>query len=229
MSRAPAPGHAAAFFDVDGTIVDGNVVRYYARIRTQTMPPPAQALWTACFALRVPGYVALDLASRARFQQALYREYRRFTPRELAERSRRHFERDLAPRLFPAALQRIGAHRNQGDHVVLVTGSLREIAAPLAVHVEATDLLAAELELVNGAYTGELAGGPLSGDRKARAVADYVARHGLDAARCHAYADSTDDVPMLAGVGHAHVVNPSGRLARAARRAGWEILRWKRA
>jgi phosphoserine phosphatase len=85
--------------------------------------------------------------------------------------------------------------------------------SPLASHVQATDLLAADLEVRDGAYTGKLRDGALAGDSKARAVADYVARHGLDAAACHAYADSRDDLPMLGAVGHAHVQ----RLAAAPR------------
>jgi len=224
----PDSSCVAAFFDVDGTIVEGNVVLYYVRIRTQWMRMRRRALWTAAFALRVPMYLALDAASRAWFQSTLYREYKRFTPEELASRARLHFERDMTSRLLPGAMERIQEHLQAGHRVVLVTGSLREIVSPLAAHVQATDLLAADLEVRDGAYTGKLRGGALAGDRKARAVADYVARNGLDAAACHAYADSKDDLPMLGTVGHAHVVNPKGRLQRTARRAGWEILRWER-
>jgi fatty acyl-CoA reductase len=222
-------GNAAAFFDVDGTLVEGNVVLYYVRIRTQWMRPVQRALWAAGFAMRVPGLVALDLASRTLFQETLYREYQRFTPDDLAARGRLHFERDMVGHLFPGALACIRAHREQGHRIVLVTGSLREIVAPLAEHVGATDLLAADLEVRDGAFTGALEGGALAGERKARAVTSYVDQHGLDASACHAYADSRDDIPMLAQVGHAHVVNPGGRLLRTAERAGWEILRWERA
>jgi alcohol-forming fatty acyl-CoA reductase len=231
LPESPIPGdtgNVAAFFDVDGTLVEGNVVLYYVRIRTQWMKPLQRALWTAGFALRAPGYVALDLASRSLFQSTLYREYRRFTPEDFAARARLHFERHLVRHVLPGAVECIRTHREQGHRVVLVTGSLREIVAPLAEHVGATDLLAADLEVRDGSFTGELRSGALAGKRKAQAVASYVEQHGLDAASCHAYADSRDDIPMLGRVGHAHVVNPGGRLARTAERAGWEILRWER-
>ena len=77
------PVPAAAFFDVDGTLLDGNVVRYYADLRTQDFSAAHAALWKAVFALRVPWLVALDRQSRARFQRALYRGYRHFAPAEL--------------------------------------------------------------------------------------------------------------------------------------------------
>ena len=45
---------AAAFFDVDGTLLSGNVVRWYVNLVTLRMPATARRLWTLGFALRVP-------------------------------------------------------------------------------------------------------------------------------------------------------------------------------
>jgi HAD superfamily hydrolase (TIGR01490 family) len=217
---------AAAFFDVDGTLLSGNVVRWYANLVTLHMPATARRLWTLGFALRVPYLFWLDRASRARFQAALYRGYRRFTPAEFEARAGQHFETHMRARLFPAALTRIDEHRQRGEAVVLVTGSLRPIVTPLAAAVGATDCVAAELEQRDGAYSGDLLHGALAGERKADAVGDWIARHGLDAAACHAYADSLDDIPMLRRVGLPHVVNARGKLARIAASEGWDMLRW---
>lgn len=222
----PAP--AAAFFDVDGTLVDGNIVRYYADLCTQDMRRLPAALWTAWFALRVPWLVALDRRSRARFQRTLYRGYRRFTPADLETRARRYCESHLARRLYPQALARLAEHASRGDRIVLVTGSLRPLVAPLAAQIGAQDVLAADLEVRSGRHTGDLAGEPLAGETKARAVLEHAASYGLDLQRSHAYADSVDDLHMLRSVGHAHVVDPPPVLRRAAEAAGWEILRWKR-
>lgn len=218
---------AAAFFDVDGTLLSGNVVRWYVNLVTLRMPATARRLWTLGFALRVPYLFWLDRVSRARFQAALYRGYRRFTPAELEARAGQHFETHMRQRLFPAALARIDAHQRRDEAVVLVTGSLRPIVAPLAAAVGATDCVAAELEQRGGAYSGALAHGPLAGERKAAAVSDWIALHGLDAGACHAYADSLDDIPMLRRVGLAHVVNASPKLARIAAAEGWDTLRWR--
>jgi HAD superfamily hydrolase (TIGR01490 family) len=217
---------AAAFFDVDGTIVEGNIVRYYARLRTSDMPRALGALWIAAFALRVPWYLVLDKCSRARFQRALYRNYVGISPADLEKRAEAHFREHLQPHLFPAALERIEEHRRQQHLVVLVTGSLRPIVEPVATCVHATELLAPRLVERDGAFTGELAGVPLAGQAKADAVSDFVRRHGLDPMSCHAYADSLDDAPLLDRVGHAAAVNPGPQLAKLARERGWEILRW---
>jgi len=219
---------AAAFFDVDGTIVAGNIVRYYANLRTLDFHPAARALWIGWFALRVPYYLALDARSRSLFQRALYRSYRGLAVADLERRALVHCERYLRPRLFPAAVARMREHQARGEDVVLVTGSLRPIVAPLAVQLGVAELISAEMESRDGAYTGRLVGEPLAAAHKAAAVRACVTRRGLDARTCWAYADSRDDIAMLETVGHAGVVNPDGRLARVAAARGWDILRWSR-
>lgn len=218
---------AAAFFDVDGTLLEGNIVRYYADLRTMDMPALRRSAWMAGLTARVPYYLALDAWSRARFQRALYRGYRHFRPGDFAARCRRYYDERLAARLFPAALVQLGEHRQRGDHVVLVTGSLEAIVAPLADSVQADAVVAARLEERGGAFTGRLQGEPITGARKAEAARDYARGHGFDLAHCHAYADSRDDLPLLRSVGHAHVVNPGSRLCRLAARHGWETHHWR--
>jgi HAD superfamily hydrolase (TIGR01490 family) len=176
----------------------------------------------------VPYNVILDRIDRGRFQQALYRNYRRYTPSELEALAREHWTRFLERRLFPAALERVRAHRDRHEPVVLVTGSLRPLVAPLASFLRADDLIAADLEVRRGAFTGAIAGGPLSAARKASAVQAWAAEHGVETRACSAYADSLDDLPMLRSVGHAHAVNPNSRLERIAIDSGWAVLRWNR-
>lgn len=219
---------AAAFFDVDGTLVAGNIVRYYVNLRTLELSPARRALWTALFALRVPYYLALDAWSRPRFQRALYGNYRGFSVAELERRARIHAETFLQPRLFPGAQAQVRLHQERGDAIVLVTGSLRKVVAPLAARLGASELLAPDMEECDGRMTGRLVDGPIAHARKAAAVVECVTRRGLDPSACWAYADSMDDVPMLGSVGHAGVVNPNPRLARLAVARGWDILRWSR-
>jgi HAD superfamily hydrolase (TIGR01490 family) len=219
-------GGAAAFFDVDGTLVAGNIVQYYADLRTMELSRAHRALWFATFALRVPWYLLLDTVSRGQLQRAVYGNYRGFDARELERRAQVYFDRVVRSRLFAGAVRRVREHRQRGDRIVLVTGSLRPIVAPLAAHLEANELLAADLEHRDGTCTGRLREPPLAHERKAGAVRDCMTRHGLDPAACWAYADSLDDVPMLAAVGHAGVVEPGRKLARIAAQRGWEILRW---
>lgn len=214
----------AAFFDVDGTLVDSDIVRYGVQIRTAEMSPLARTLWTGWFLLRVPLLVALDRISRAAFQRTFYRLYRGLPADALAERAEALLHDHVVPRLVPATLERLDRHRRRGHATVLVTGSLAPIVTPLADRLGVDAVLAPRPEIVDGVLTGSLADPPLAGERKARAVADWADDHAVDLAGSYGYGDSLDDVPMLEAVGRPTAVNPDPRLRARARDRGWDVL-----
>lgn len=222
MSRPPG-----AFFDVDGTVVASDIVRYGVHVRTAGKSPLGRAGWIAAFLPRIPWYLALDLADRGTFQRTFYRIYRGMTPPVLEERAEALFEEHVQPRLLPQAVDRIEHHREKGHRVALVTGSIRTVVEPLARHLGVDDVLAPRLEVAGGRFTGALDSPPLSGERKAEAVVEFADLEGLDRSRSWAYADSRDDVAMLAAVGRPSVVNPDRRLERIARERGWGVYRWE--
>ncbi len=53
-----------AFFDVDGTLLKGNIIRYYAFLRRREMGMIWRQIWSAGLMLRVPYYLIVDLISR---------------------------------------------------------------------------------------------------------------------------------------------------------------------
>jgi len=216
----------AAFFDVDGTLVASNIVRYGVAIRTQDMTPLGRLAWTAAYLWRVPWLIALDAIDREAFQRSFYRIYAGFEPGELERRADRMFEEFVRPRILPRAAARVAWHRQRGDRVVLVSGSVEPIVARLARHLGVPDTIAPRLEERDGRTTGALADGPVAGRRKAEAVADFARREGLDPALAWGYGDALDDVPMLERFGHPAVVNPNRKLERLARARGWDVFRW---
>ncbi len=216
----------AAFFDVDGTIVEGNVVRYYAYLRTRKMSPLRRALWVTLFLPKVPYYILLDSFSRRRFSQAFYRNYRNLSPDQLADLAQDHFRALMQPHIYPESLDQLREHRDRNDLILLVTNSLEVLVQPLADRIQASAMIAARLCQKGGAFTGELEGGPLTDRSKAEAIVSFGKEHQLDLSRCYAYADSLDDIPMLEAVGYARAVNPGRRLRRIALAKKWKILIW---
>ncbi|MGH7571696.1 MAG: HAD family hydrolase [Gemmatimonadota bacterium] len=220
-------GGTAAFFDVDGTLVDSDIVRYGVEIRTAEMPAPLRWLWIAGFLPRIPYYLALDRKSRSAFQRAFYRIYGGLSTDDLAARAEALFHHYIEPRIYAAGRARVSEHRRKGHRVVLVSGSVEAIVRPLAESLAVGDVLAPRLEAVDGRLTGALEGPPLSGDRKAAAVVGFAEAEGIDLEASFGYADSLDDRPMLEAVGRPAVVNPDRRLLEAALGRGWDVYRWK--
>lgn len=216
----------AAFFDVDGTIVAGDIVRYGVEIRTMDRSRLGRLAWIAGFLPRVPWLMALDAWRRAAFQRSFYRLYRGLPADELERRAQALFLSYVEPRIFPDAVERIERHRARGDRVVLVTGSVAPIVAPLAEHLGVSSVIAPRLAVEDGRLTGELEDPPIAGERKAEEMAEFAAGNGIDLAASVAYGDSADDLPMLELAGRAGVVNPRGRLLDQAMARNWEILYW---
>ena len=75
----------------------------------------------------------------------------------------------------------------------------------------------------HGVYTGRLVGDILHGPGKAHAIAKLAEAEGFDLAKCYAYSDSFNDMPMLTMVGNPVAINPDSKLRKYASENGWNI------
>lgn len=215
----------AAFFDVDGTLINANAVNYYLDLATHGVSPLRQGWMTARLAAKIPYYLLLDRIDRDRFNHAFYQNYRGFYLDDCQQWSQRYFHQVLESKLFPAALACIAQHRAAERQIILVTGSLDFIVAPLAEFLGAT-ALSTRLEIQAGQFTGRLVPPSLAGAGKVRCMQDLAHTQGIDLAQSYAYGDSKADLAMLQAVGNPVAINPDARLNRVALDRGWPIESW---
>jgi HAD superfamily hydrolase (TIGR01490 family) len=139
---------------------------------------------------------------------------------------------DIVPKLIervrPEARQLVEMHRHAGRATYIVSASPVELVNPLATALGMTGGVGTVSEIVDGVYTGRLAGPFCYGPGKVDAITELARWEGLDLAQCYAYSDSASDLPMLEAVGHPVVVNPDAKLERHARRNGWPIVIFSR-
>ena len=219
---------AAAFFDVDGTLVGCHIVHHYLYIRRRMLPPLMRPLWTGAFYLKAPYYLVLDKISRTRLNVVFYRNYAGLRGSEVRGYVQDNFEHVIRPHLFTEGYDCVGEHRRAGHRVVLVTGSIDFIMEPLARFLGADEVLAPKLVERDGRFTGELDGPPVGSEEKARRIRAYAVSHGIDLASSFAYGDSIADLPMLEQVGNPHAINADKPLEVAAQSRGWPTLRWSK-
>ncbi len=131
----------------------------------------------------------------------------------------------VAAWVAPAARVAIDFHRRAGHTIVLATGSTVYAARPVARGIGIEHVLASELEVSAGAFTGR-PGALCFGRHKVALAEAWAQRHGVALEASYFYSDSYNDLPMLERVGTAIAINPDARLRRHARRRGWEICRW---
>ena len=227
--------NVGAFFDVDGTLLPAPSLEWrfigYLLERDEISGERA-GRWLAGFA----GSFWRDLhgatVGNKRYLRGISEE--RVSEWERSLGAEFFCGRSLA--FFDEALRRIVWHRAQGHRVFLVTGTLgplaRVVARSLAARVFGeVEVCATELEVAPGAarvWSGRIAGSHMSGDAKLRAVTELAAHYGIELGRSYAYGDSAGDVPMLSAVGYGVAVNATRRLARVARKRGWQTCVWEK-
>src|SRR4051812_30133823 len=149
------------------------------------------------------------------------------TVEELQTVAEEIFDEAMAGRIWPGTRALAQLHLDRGERVWLVTAAPVEIAEIIARRLGLTGAMGTVAEHVDGVYTGQLVGEMLHGHAKAVAVAALAKRENLDLARCSAYSDSTNDLPMLSMVGHAFAINPDARLRAHAKVNGWRIYDYR--
>ena len=127
---------------------------------------------------------------------------------EVEEIAAEVYEESIAARIWPGTRAMAQMHLDVGQPVWLVTAAPVEVAGVIAARLGLTGALGTTAEHVGGVYTGRLRGDLLHGPAKAEAVRALAHEHGLDLARCFAYSDSLNDLPMLSLVGHPCAINP---------------------
>ncbi|WFE37008.1 HAD-IB family hydrolase [Micromonospora sp. WMMD998] len=220
---APDPT-AAAFFDVDNTMMQGASIYWLARGLASrnyfTTGDLARFAWQqARFRLLATEHAgAMSQAKEAAL--AFVRGWRVDDVERLTEEI---FDELMAPRIWTGTRGLAQRHLDAGERVWLVSAAPVEIGRVIAARLGLTGAIGTVAEVVDGAYTGRLVGDLMHGPAKAEAVTQLAAVEGLDLARCAAYSDSANDLPMLSAVGRAVAVNPDPALLRQARERGWDV------
>ncbi len=223
LAVPPDPA-AAAFFDVDNTVMQGASIFHLARGLHRrdffTTRDIVGAAWKQAY-FRLVGVEDPEHVAEARASALAFIKGHEVS--ELETLSEEIFDEAMAHRIWPGTRALAQLHLDQGQRVWLVTAAPVEIATIIARRLGLTGALGTVSEHVDGVYTGRLVGDMLHGPAKAEAIRALADREGLDLARCSAYSDSFNDLPMLTLVGDPCAINPDSRLRDHARAQGWRI------
>lgn len=215
---------AAAFYDLEGTLVRTNLVHTLAFYSLNQPGLARTARKTARTALSVPLFLAADLYSRKVFNSVYFRHYKGQVRSRLRFLADDLFENVLEPAIFPGARTLMQKSRQMGLRQVLVTGALDFTIERLVEHLGFDDYVANQLEFVGGVATGRLLPPVMASATKASWIRTYAERESINLSASYGYSDSMSDLPMLSMVGHPAAVNPDMRLKATALRHDWPIL-----
>jgi HAD superfamily hydrolase (TIGR01490 family) len=218
---------AAAFYDLDGTLVSTNLVHTFAFYARNDQGILRSMGRTAATFLGIPLFLAADVYSRKVFNDLFFKWYRNQSVDRLRFLAQDLFDEVIRPSIYPGTRELLEKSRSLGLRQVVVTGALDISIQPLLRYLGIEQYVANRLEFVDGVATGRLVPPVMASATKASWIRTYAEREAISLSDCFCYADSMSDLPMLSMVGHPTATNPDLRLRSTALRHDWPILSLK--
>jgi HAD superfamily hydrolase (TIGR01490 family) len=224
LTKMKRNGQAAAFYDLEGTLVSTNLVHtlaFYARRQQGLLKTVSKSIGTLA---KLPLFGATDLYSRNVFNEFFFQSYKGESQDRLRYFSEELFEDVLKPAIYPGTRELLAQSRKIGQRQVVISGALDFTIDRLCQYLEIDEFVSNRLEFVNGYATGRILPPVMASATKAKWMREYAERENINLSESYAYSDSISDLPMLSIVGHPVAVNPDFRLKQTARQHDWAVL-----
>ena len=213
-----------AFFDLDGTLLDGTNGNIYARLMIQN------GQMRACGALWVLWYTILyklNRLPRIEVYKRVLDVMGQYTVIEMIEMQDVGFEGEIMGRLYKEGADLVREHNEKGHVTVIATAAGEYVAERVRAQLGARDVIATPIPIKGDHVMSEPLGLMSFMEGKLQMAGDLCEKYGADLADCFFYSDSASDLPLLEAVGHPVMVNPQLKLRQAARGRGWPVLKFK--
>ena len=214
-----------ALFDLDNTLLSGDSDYEWAQFLVErgVLERAQYEAKNERFFLQYKAG-ALDIHEFLEFQLAPLARY----PREKLDEWRGEFMRTrIEPMIRAKGMELVQRHLRDKHLCAIVTSTNAFIAAPIARAFGVDQLLATELEVEDGRFTGKSSGTPSFREGKVTRLAEWLVDRGRTLESFSAswfYSDSHNDLPLLERVTHPVAVDPDEVLRREASARGWQII-----
>jgi len=222
-SVEPVSSSAAAFFDLDKTIISRSSTLAFGRTFYRHGLISRGDVVRSAFAQLIFRMGGADHEQMERIRAHASRLCRGWQAERVRDIIGRYLDELILPYVYAEAKALIAEHRVAGQDVIIVSTSGHEMVDPIAAMLGADAVIATRMEVADGHYTGEM-DFYAYGEAKANRVRDLATERGYRLEDCYAYSDSATDLPLLEAVGHPHAVNPDRALRRIAERRSWPVL-----
>ncbi|WOG27743.1 HAD family hydrolase [Endozoicomonas sp. 8E] len=149
----------------------------------------------------------------------------RYTLDELKVWHDQFMEQIIRPIMLEKAANLLEKHREQGDHLMIITATSRFVTEPIAKAFDVDTLLAIELEIEDNRYTGKVVGTPTFQEGKVIRLKQWLQEnpeYSLEGS--YFYSDSKNDLPLLSQVDHPFAVDSDPELTAVAHEKGWPVI-----
>ncbi len=221
--HASEPQGAAAFFDLDRTLLAGasgevfSAAMKTAGLINRNIPGEK-------FLFNLFNTIGETLPSMALARQAVTMAKGR--SRQAVQDAAESVAGQLAEMVQPLAGALFDEHRAAGRPVVLATTTPYDLVKPFADLLGLDGVVATRYTVnADGIYDGTLSGPFVWSSGKLAAVQEWARHNNIDMSKSFAYSDSVYDTPLLTAVGNPFVVNPDPRMVLMAAARRWPVIR----
>ena len=146
-------------------------------------------------------------------------------PEEIENLLNKFLSSVIEPMINIYALRLLHNHYHNNDVMLLASATNSVIVNPIAKRLGFKNIVATEVEIVNGVYSGKFQNTPALGEGKLQKVKEWMRRNDFsDFKNTIFYSDSINDFPLLLAVNKAVAVNPDNKLREECEKRSWEIL-----
>lgn len=130
----------------------------------------------------------------------------------------------ILPIITEKSRELVAKHRAAGDTLVVITATNAFVTSPIAEEFGIEHLIATEPEMIDGHYTGKIAGTPCFQDGKVTRLKQWILENEVAFENCVFYSDSNNDLPLLELVQNPVAVDPDDKLRAIATEKNWPII-----
>jgi len=134
----------------------------------------------------------------------------------------------IRPLMTHIGQDRINQHKQAGDTTIIITATNSFVTAPIAKAFGVEHLIATEPEVIDGKYTGKVAGIPSFQHGKISRLNDWMIQNNASLMNSTFYSDSHNDLPLLEIVDLPIAVDPDDTLRDVAEERNWEVMSFRR-
>ena len=147
------------------------------------------------------------------------------TPNQMTDLLSHFLNMVIEPMINIYALRLLHNHNHDNDIMLLASATNSVIVEPIAKRLGFKNVVATEVEVIDGIYTGKVFGRPALGEGKLIKVTEWAASNGINNFEDTIfYSDSINDLPLLSKVRTPKAVNPDDQLRALSEQNNWEII-----
>lgn len=211
-----------AIFDLDNTLLNGDSDHAWGEfLCEQGIVDAAQYSKSNDYFFQQYQQGTLDIQE---FLEFALRPLAMLSTQKLSELHAQFMQQKIEPIILPKALALLQKHRDQGDFLLIITATNSFVTSPIAARLGVDAIIATDPEIIDGSYTGKVAGTPCFQDGKVTRLNHWLKDNNHTLQGSSFYSDSRNDLPLLVLVDHPVVVDADETLTLTAQQNSWPVI-----